>query len=135
MTYRAVRIKGLPKDLILTKATVLKHKTPRKNLFYLEEMADGTWRMTYTIGLGDCQDLKKIIFEEPNAPIAKGKPPVAIKFDGWGKELPFTKINRISRKTGIIYMDEQPDGNWSLLFSEEFPDLRKGFEMEIIRED
>ncbi len=135
MTYRAIRIKGVAKDLVLSKCTVLKFKHTNKRLFHLDELPDGTWRLTYSVQLGDSQDLTAVVFNAPESGIGKNKVAVPIEFTGWDIELPFNKINRIKRGIGMIAMDEQNDGSWSLLFSEDMPNFRNGFQLDIIREE
>lgn len=142
---RSIQITGAGLTLEITKAAVLHLSRP---FFHLDELEDGTWRMTYSSALieGD-NKLDFISFDHLNDPSKKSAQPMFMYLkllDGKNKHLPIRQL-RLKKCHGVprevlprfIHIDGNvKNEDWKLIYSNnlilDLPSV-KGFLM--VRED
>lgn len=136
---RALELIGVGTVLELSRGTGLKI---RKQLFHLDALDDGTWRLTFTTTLlpseGVLQGMSLDI---------QGKGGVAtLEYDGYPPlEMPITRVAPIVPKRNaaeeavapqMLHLDQAEDGTWKLLYSKALiPDITKLTRLQLIRED
>jgi hypothetical protein len=129
MFRRAIELAGTDITLELSGVTAVKI---RKNLFHLDELPDGTWRLTFNTCFfsNDESDVKDIVDVE-SIDLSNGK----FSIRGLGE---FEMIKPVAVKTDkrMFHLEELANKKWKLIYNgDHVPDFAavKGF--RFVRED
>jgi hypothetical protein len=122
MPIKAIELKGLQAVLELSKITSVRVS---KRFIHLDELEDGSWRLTYNPNqIPDLELLQGITLE-------KGR----CVLEGIEQQLDL-KVVAINTTMNLIHFDEGNNGKWKLLYnSERFPEFGKLTCLEVIREN
>jgi hypothetical protein len=129
---RAIAIEGTDIALELTLATGL--KLGKETLFHLDQLENGTWRITHdTTLLPALTSLSAITLKNVGG---KKLVDASITFEGLDITLPLSKVHGIEAPEKRIHLEKTKTGSWMLLYSRDLiPDISVVSALRFLRED
>jgi hypothetical protein len=135
---RAIELVGVGTILELSRGTGLKI---RKQLFHLDALDNGTWRLTFTTSLlpsdGVLQGVSLDIQGKTGTAVLEyaGYPPLEMRITRVAPITPKRNAAEEAVAPQMIHLDQADDGTWKLLYSKTLvPDISKLSRLHLIRE-
>lgn len=135
---RALELVGVGTVLELSRGTSLKI---RKQLFHLDALGDGTWRLTYTSTLLPAPEVLQGVSLEVQGKTGRavmeydGHPPLEIRISRVAAIPPPRNSADAAVAPQMMHLDQGDDGTWKLLYSKTLiPDISKLTRLQLIRE-